>query len=210
MRTVPPKAICEFIIVHFDISSTVISYATRLPGTPAISKDRADIITLLTQATLAETGGPPDDRIQAALMWVAVAVKWSDESAIEAYRTALRLLEIILATHRSMEIQYELMSSPDEGSQTRSLAVDGAACAIARGQIGPAVEMLEQGRSMLLTQAGRYRTEVDDLQAQHAGFAEEFRTISLAMEASVMQFERPMSTGIASIPAIDDPITKYV
>jgi hypothetical protein len=61
--------------------------------------------------------------------------------------------------------------------------VDTAACAIREGRIEMALELLEQGRSLLLTQAGRYRTPVDDLEDT---LANEFRAISVKMEASAM------------------------
>ena len=61
--------------------------------------------------------------------------------------------------------------------------MDSAACAIREDRIAMALELLEQGRSLLLTQAGRYRTPVDDLEETLAG---EFRAISAKMDASVM------------------------
>ena len=65
--------------------------------------------------------------------------------------------------------------------------MDAAACAIREGRIEMALELLEQGRSLLLTQAGRYRTPVDDLEDT---LADEFRAISAKMEASVMTTTR--------------------
>ena len=46
-----------------------------------------------------------------------------------------------------------------------------------------ALEMLEQGRSLLFNQAGRYRTPIDGLEDT---LTEEFRAISARMEVKAM------------------------
>ncbi len=84
--------------------------------------------------------------------------------------------------------------------------MDAAACAIRESRIEMALELLEQGRSLLLTQAGRYRTPVDDLEST---LAEEFRVISAKMEASAMT-SRLQNVEPSSNPTAQDRVAVYV
>ena len=104
-----------------------------------------------------------------------------------------------------MSVHYRLTSTIRLDG-TRHLAVDAAACAIRQGRLETALELLEQGRSLLLTQAGRYRTPVDDLEDALAG---EFRTISAKMEASAMT-TRLQTVGLSSNPPKQDRVAVYV
>ncbi len=144
--------------------------------------DRNLIFQLIKEATSIAQGGSPGDCLQAALSWVDLTIQWSDLSSIEAYCKSLELLQIVLAAGSSLESRHlNLISIALD--ETRNLAVNGAACAIKLGNLELALEMLEQGRSLLMTQAGRYRTPVDDLEDT---LAHEFRAISAKMNASVM------------------------
>ncbi len=172
---------------------------------PTTSKDQTKIIDLLVQATLQTTGGPPSRRLQAALSWVSAASSWTNPSALKAYRTSLQLLEIVLAGTRSLETRHLRLTSA-EITGSRTLARNAAACAIASGQLELALEMLEQGRGMLLMQAGRYRTPIQDLEAVHSQLASEFQAIGKQMETSVME-SRP-HTGNTFMAGAGDPITK--
>ena len=126
-------------------------------------------------------------------------------SALDAYHTSLQLLEIVLAGMRSLESRHLRLTSA-EIAGGRTLARDAAACAIARGEVELALEMLEQGRGMLLMQAGRYRSPIQDLEAVHPQLASEFQAISRQMEASVM--EAAPHTESTSLTGVEDPITK--
>ena len=143
---------------------------------------RNRIFLSIEEATQNTTGGPLSDRLKAALTWVDLASKWAHPSSLEAYRRSLELLQLVLAAGNSLESRHlRLTSVALEGTQ--NLAVDGAASAIGLGRVEMALELLEQGRSLLLTQAGRYRTAVDNIEDT---LAHEFRAISAKMENSAM------------------------
>ncbi len=144
------------------------------------------VFGLLKDATSAKTGGSSGDRLQAALLWVRTAEKWSDSTSVQAYRTTFEVLENLLASGRSLESRH-LRLGYSEAEGTRNIAVEGTARAISLGNIELALELLEQGRSVLLTQAGRYRTQVDDLETVLPRLAHKFRMISTEMEASTMR-----------------------
>jgi hypothetical protein len=166
------------------------------------------ILELLKEATSITTGGPTPLRFQISLSWVDYAVKWSDPSAIDAYRAALGLLEVLLADRSSLESRHSRLLSLD-APNIRHLAVDGAACALSSGQIEVALQLLEQGRSVLLTQAAKHRTSVDDLEAVNSTLAGEFKSICMKMDMSIMGFSPPHIEA-SSIPATEDVIAKYV
>ncbi len=143
---------------------------------------RSRIIQMIEEATYATIGGPPGDALRAAFAWIDLATQWSDPSALKAYRKSLELLERLIATGSSLESRHLRLTS-NEFKRTQTLAVDAAACAIGLDHAEMALEMLEQGRSLLLNQAGRYRTPVDGLEDM---LADEFRAISTKMEIKAM------------------------
>jgi hypothetical protein len=146
-----------------------------------------------------------EDRLLAALSWVNLSIQWSHLSELDAYRKSLELLQVLISTGSSLEsVHYRL--STVRLKRARNLAVDAAACAIREGRIEMALELLEQGRSLLLTQAGRYRTPVDDLDAT---LADEFRVISAKMEASAMT-SRLQNVDASSNLTAHDRVAVYV
>jgi hypothetical protein len=113
---------------------------------------------------------------------VKLATQWSHSTSLDAYRRSLELLRKFIILGSSLESRYlRLTSVALKGAET--LALDGAACAIDLGQIETALEMLEWGRSLLLSQAGRHKTLLDYV---IDSLAREFNEIGAKMEASAM------------------------
>ncbi len=135
----------------------------------------------------------------AAFSWVDRSIEWAHPSSLDAYRKSLELLQVVISAGRSLESLHHRLTSTVTLKWTEHLAVDAAACAIREGRIEMALELLEQGRNLLLTQVGRYRTPVDDLEDT---LADEFRTISGKMEASAM------TTRLQDIDPISNPTTQ--
>ena len=157
---------------------------------------------LLEEATSAASGGPLEERLLAALSWVGLSIEWSHPSELDAYHKSLELLQVLISTGSSLESVHYRLTSTITLKSTRHLAVDAAACAIRQGRIEMALELLEQGRSLLLTQAGRYRAPVDELQDT---LADEFRTLSAKMEASAMT-ARLQNVDLSSNPTTHDAV----
>ena len=167
---------------------------------------REQAFQLLQEATLAASGGPLEHRLLAALSWVDLSIRWSHPSSLNAYRKALELLQVLVSTGSSLESVHRHLTSTIRLKETRHLAVDATACAIREGRIEMALELLEQGRSLLLTQAGRYRTPVDDLDNT---LADDFRAVSAKMEASTMTTRLP-NVDRPSNPTKQDRVAVYV
>ena len=162
---------------------------------------------VLEEATSAASGGPLEDRLLAALFWVDLSIQWSHPSSLDAYRKSLELLQVLVFTGSSLESLHYRLSSAVRLKGTRYLAVDAAACAIREGRVEIALELLEQGRSLLLTQTGRYRTPVDDLEAVDPNLADEFRRNSVLIERSILMGGQPSNS--MNPPVIDDPVARY-
>lgn len=64
--------------------------------------------------------------------------------------------------------------------------MDAASHAIETDQLQGAVEILEQGRALMLTQLGNYRTSLDDLETANKELASRFRELSAAIEQSTL------------------------
>jgi hypothetical protein len=164
------------------------------------------IFQLLEEATTAASGGAVEDRLSAAFCWVYRAIEWSHPSELDAYRRYLELLQALVSTGSSLESTHYRITSTARLKHHGHMVADAAACAIREGRTELALEFLEQGRSLLLTQAGRYRTPVDELEGP---LADEFRTISSKMEASAMT-SRLQDVDRSSHPPTQDRVAVYV
>ena len=118
-----------------------------------------EAITMLRAAATTEAA-PTADRIQAAREWGNLAAASDVADAAEGYATAVGLLDLLAWRALRRTDQERLLA------EFSGMAGDAAATAIAAGQPGRAVELLEQGRGALLAQAISARTPHDDLRRQ--------------------------------------------
>ncbi|KAG0704053.1 CHAT domain-containing protein [Suillus ampliporus] len=112
---------------------------------------------------------------RASLYWVQSAETFRHASAVDAYRTALRLLDRCVMVAKAPELRQELTKRHAE------LMLDAFSAAIRHRQPDLAVEMLEQGRLLLWTQLALHRSILDDLRSsgeQGARLADDFEQLS--------------------------------
>lgn len=96
---------------------------------------------------------------RASLCWVQSAEMLRHASAVDAYQTALRLLDRCVTVAKAPELRQELAKRHAE------LMLDAFSAAIRYKQPDLAVEMLEQGRLLLWTQVALHRSILDDLRS---------------------------------------------
>ncbi|KAF8126283.1 CHAT domain-containing protein [Boletus edulis] len=97
-------------------------------------------------------------RVAASIMWARAADSLQHASALDAYSRSLQLLDSYISMAASPSSRHFSMKN-----FPTNLPVDAASCALRRGDISRAVELVEQGRALLWTQMARFRTPLDDL-----------------------------------------------
>ncbi|KAG2337380.1 hypothetical protein BDR05DRAFT_993055 [Suillus weaverae] len=119
-------------------------------------------------------------RLQAGLRWVRHASQCSHGTELEAHATSMQLLDTYMSTTASLSSRHNIMRD-----FPRTLAVDAASCALRSGDACRAVELLEQGRTVIWTQMTRLRTPLDSLQTRgdHAvTLVKKFRDLSSLLD----------------------------
>jgi len=145
----------------------------ELAGAPA---DLDEAITARRQAVAVDTA-PPRIRVRAAAGWAelaGVAERWHE--AVTGFETAVSLLGLIAPRSLVRRDQEHALGGVE------GLASDAAACCVAAGLTDRAVELLEQGRAVLLGQALDTRTDLTDLAEQHPALAQRFITLRDALD----------------------------
>ncbi|OJA10755.1 hypothetical protein AZE42_04254 [Rhizopogon vesiculosus] len=97
-------------------------------------------------------------RLQASLTWVSHAKQYTHSTLLEAHTTSIQLLDAYMSATASVSSRHQSMKL-----FPRTLAIDAASYALRVGDVSRAVELLEQGRTLIWTQMARFRTPVDSL-----------------------------------------------
>ncbi|MFE3166694.1 CHAT domain-containing protein [Streptomyces sp. NPDC059224] len=141
------------------------------------SRDRADLTDACAAlATAADVqDATPSDRMGAADRWGRLAADDGDwHTALVAFRKAVQLLpESVSGRGHHRDQQRQLIDQA-------GLVADAAACAVAADRPDTALELLEQGRGILLSRAMESRAMGDEqgrLEAEHPDIARRFIAI---------------------------------
>ncbi|KAG2153595.1 CHAT domain-containing protein [Suillus bovinus] len=121
-------------------------------------------------------------RLRTSLLWVDHASQHLHATELEAYATSMQLLDSYMSTTALVSSRHNIMRCIPN-----TLAVDAASCALRSGDVCRAVELLEQGRTIIWTQMTRLRTPLDGLQTHgdHAvALMKRFRDISSLLDKS--------------------------
>ncbi|KAG1866172.1 hypothetical protein F4604DRAFT_1779094 [Suillus subluteus] len=120
------------------------------------------------------------DHLTAALRWRTDANVFHHRSALEAYKTSIKLLDRHVMATPTVSGRYKALLGGIL-RDTPSLAADATACAISAGDLELAVELSEQGRGLLWSQMSRFRATINDLRAvddEGCRLADEFEFLS--------------------------------
>ena len=167
-----------------------------------------EVFRLLETATSITTFGTSRIALEGALSWIQFAITWSDPSLLKAYQVALETLDRFLARGGSVASNLNRLANVrfDLAESAKSLGINAAACAIASNRVELALKLLEQGRNVLMTQAGKFRTRLDELKTVEPGLAEQFRSMSKQLEGLAMSV-RPVTDEPAG-PKLEDTVAK--
>ncbi|MET8046593.1 CHAT domain-containing protein [Streptosporangium sp. NPDC005286] len=152
-------------------------------GTASRPGDADRSLALFQEAARTFTS-PPRERLDAAVAWGGFAagraaaghLDW--EAAAEGFATAVGLLP--LAAWRGLErADRERLLAPRS-----NVATEAAACAISCGRLEQAVELLDQGRSVLWSQALDTRTDLTALREAHPETAERLEHLRAGLDGA--------------------------
>ncbi|OAX37690.1 hypothetical protein K503DRAFT_801049 [Rhizopogon vinicolor AM-OR11-026] len=119
-------------------------------------------------------------RLKVSLLWVHYADRYTHNTLLDAYTTSIQLLDAYMSATAAVSSRHHIMKS-----FPATLAVDAASCVLQRGEVCRAVELLEQGRTLIWTQMARFRMPLDDLQERgnHAeAVVNKFRELSSLLD----------------------------
>jgi CHAT domain-containing protein len=150
------------------------------------------------------------ERFECAVHWAHQAQKYHDSSALVAYSQALILLHTCLFRRSSVQSQHQFLVSLS--SKAKFLASNAAACAIAGGQLEHAIELLEQGRSILFSNIQGYRKSIVDLHNADLLLANEFVFVGNELEklASTQDDHKQATMTISTNDKYDHAATEKV
>ncbi|MET8134332.1 CHAT domain-containing protein [Streptomyces sp. NPDC005251] len=146
------------------------------------AEDRAEALLHYRAAYDTPSAAPPD-RARAAVSAGRLALRCGDVPAAgEDFARAVELLD---------EVAWRGLGRPDRErllSEFGGVACDAAACVIAQGHGERAVELLEQGRGVLLTQTLDAASSLDVLRSAHPALADAYAELT-------RELERPSEAG---------------
>ncbi|KAF8181439.1 CHAT domain-containing protein [Mycena galopus ATCC 62051] len=149
-------------------------------------EDHDEAFTLWESAA-EDTNSSVLDQLTAAEEWANCAHGVHHTSTINAYRTALLRLELFVSTQPTLDLQHSAMVAKYYPAM---LYVEGASYAAARGDLASAVEMLEQGRTLLWAHLRVLRTSSENLYLAHPSLADKFVATCRELEAlGVSEFQ---------------------
>ncbi|KAG1886812.1 CHAT domain-containing protein [Suillus fuscotomentosus] len=119
-------------------------------------------------------------RLRTSLLWVHRADQHRHHTQLEAYMTSMQLLDAYMSNAAAVSSRHNIIKDFPS-----TLAVDAALCALCSGDVCRAVELLEQGRTIIWTQMTRLCTPLDSLQTHgdHAvALMKRFRDLSSLLD----------------------------
>ncbi|MBA6434600.1 CHAT domain-containing protein [Streptomyces sp. GMR22] len=140
----------------------------------------ADLDGALTAAREAASAemGPPRVRAVAAARWgslAAAAGRWAE--AVAGYQATVDLLAGTVPRQLARRDQEFLLDG------THEIGSDAAACCVRVGSVAQAVELFEQGRGLLLSQALDGRTDLTALAERHPEPASRFTALCAELDS---------------------------
>ncbi|KAG1832888.1 TPR-like protein [Suillus subalutaceus] len=170
------------LVVHNSLARVYLAFHhSGLDGTRA-GEDTDSLNSAMhhLKATANVVSGGSLSRLRASLRWVRHASQHSHATELEAYATSVQLLDAYMSTTASVSSRHNIMKEFPS-----TLAVDAASCALCSGDVCRAVELLEQGRTIIWTQMTRLRTPLDSLQTcgdHAAALVKKFRDLSSILD----------------------------
>ncbi|KAG2746782.1 hypothetical protein P692DRAFT_20739488 [Suillus brevipes Sb2] len=185
------------LLVHQSLAAVYLSFhRSGLDGTGGPGED-TDSFNVAMHHFKAASNFVPGGllfRLRASLRWVYHADPHRHATELEAYGTSMQLMDAYMSATASVSSRHSAMKDFPS-----ALAVNAASCALRGGDARRAVELLEQGRTIIWTQMTRLRTALDSLQTHSdhaAALMKRFRDLSSLLD-------RPPASHADGTPSVD-------
>ena len=146
-------------------------------------EDRRDGDEILELFPIAATNTNTDvpRRFRIACQWTQAARFSGHPAILDAYKTAISLMQEYLSFAPTLEIQhFRLIAMRDD---IEKLPLDYASYCVETGRLEQAIETLERGRGLLWSEMRGLRTSLDQLHAINLPLAEKFAAVNRDLEA---------------------------
>ena len=165
---------------HADMPSRLInlghSFSHRFESTGVLSDNLIATSNYRRSATC--MSGPPSIRLAAAQHWAQHSASHNPKDSLQAYGVCVSLLSQIAGMDRTIQQRHSSLVDISK------LTATAASAAFSQGELGKALEWLEQGRCLVWSQLNQLRIPVDDLRTHNHLLADRFLHVSRALESS--------------------------
>ncbi|KAH9996702.1 CHAT domain-containing protein, partial [Russula compacta] len=153
------------------------------------------------QTAFEEDDSDAYDRLHIACFWASVARYFNHPSTLAAYQDAMSAMHDSLVVGPTVQAQYTIIGNIGSHMQ---IPLEYASHQIERGQLEPAIEVLEEGRALLWSEMRGLRTSTDQLRKVHSTLADKFLILSNALEPRrLLQERRAIISQIRTIPGFE-------
>ncbi|KAG8993898.1 hypothetical protein FRB94_010305 [Tulasnella sp. JGI-2019a] len=174
-----------------------------------ITQNQDDVeksMDLFKKAVEHPTGGSYR-RLEAAFEWTVAAhhIGRYHPSRLEAYKTALSVMHRHIALTPKIVSRHQIISS----HRYKSLASNAAACAVEYGRLEEAVELLERGRVIVLSEMSGYRNSLDALREIDDEAADTLDRLNRELERTVLPSQDTVLATDAVMAVTDEEAARY-
>ncbi|KIK42653.1 hypothetical protein CY34DRAFT_12255 [Suillus luteus UH-Slu-Lm8-n1] len=182
--------------VHSSLATIYLSFHRSRLGCTGLGEDTDSLNAAMHHFKAAANFVPGGllFRLRAGLTWVYQADLHRHDTELEAYATSTQLMDAYMSATASVSSRYSAMKD-----FPRMVAVDAASCTLLSGDVRHAVELLEQGRTIIWTQMTRLRTPLDSLQTHcdhEVTLIKRFRDLSSLLD-------RPSASHVDGTPSVN-------
>ena len=154
LKTIVPSSSTHFKVLRRLSKSLIDTW--RLLG----RRQDLDESMQLCQAAIDDESMNSPNRLDWACEWASCARDTGHSTVLTAYQAAMSLMQSTLVFTPTLEMQHILLASKEAISQ---MPLEYASYLIHKGQPEQAIEVLEQGRSLLWSEMRGFRTSIDQL-----------------------------------------------
>ncbi|KAI0265682.1 CHAT domain-containing protein, partial [Gloeopeniophorella convolvens] len=156
----------------------------------------------LFQTALREEYAKTPSKYKVASHWAMYSHIFGHNSAPKAYRTAMTLMQDALVSEPTVQAKHHLIKKVWEGFISTPLRY--ASYQIRVGFTQNAVEILEQGRTLLWSEMRGLRASTDRLRSVNSGLAEQFLRVNRRLEVLATSVSNGYGDGLATIDIHQD------